>query len=188
MDKKYELLKDDYINYRGEILYRIRALKDFGDVKAGDIGGYVESEKNLNHDGSCWVYDNAKVYDNAEVCGYARVFGSAEVYDNARVFGSARVFEDAMVYDDAVISEGVIIGNVSIPFKDVFQYQCVYKMLTAILTEDDEILYSIGCKQNITKEEFIYRIYNTDGGLERNPYRKEYLRLIKIIEIYFKGE
>ena len=42
-------------------LCRIKALKDFGDVKAGDLGGYIEDYKNLSHDGNCWIYDNAKV-------------------------------------------------------------------------------------------------------------------------------
>ncbi|WP_375616758.1 hypothetical protein [Bartonella sp. AP58NXGY] len=37
--KKYELT-DEKIEFDGYLtLYRIRALKDFGDVKAGDLGG-----------------------------------------------------------------------------------------------------------------------------------------------------
>ena len=60
-------------------------------------------------------------------------------------------------------------------------------MLTAILTEDDRILYSIGCQHNITEEDFIDRIHNKDGGLEKNPHRAEYLKLIPAINIYFKG-
>ena len=42
-------------------LYRIKALKDFGNVKKGDLGGYVEREENLSHSGDCWIYDKAKV-------------------------------------------------------------------------------------------------------------------------------
>lgn len=60
-------------------------------------------------------------------------------------------------------------------------------MLTAILSEDNKILYSIGYQENLTKEEFIDRIHNEDGGLEKNPYREEYLRLIETIEIYFEN-
>lgn len=41
------------------ILYRIRALTDFSDVKAGDIGGWVESVTNLSQHGNSWVYDDA---------------------------------------------------------------------------------------------------------------------------------
>lgn len=77
--KKYELLKDDTKITLGRTLYRIKALRDFGDVIKGDLGGYIESENNLSHCGNAMVYDNAMVYGNAEVCGNAEVRGDAEV-------------------------------------------------------------------------------------------------------------
>ena len=98
MDNKYELIPSDI-----EGLFRIKALKDFNDVKKGDIGGYVESEKNLSQLGDCWIYDNAKVYDNAEVCDNAQVCGKAKVYGNAYVFGNAKVCCKARVEDNAVV-------------------------------------------------------------------------------------
>ena len=194
MDRKYELLKDNYINYEGKILYRIRALRDFSNVKAGDVGGYVQSEDNLSHKGDCWVYYNAKVFNNAKIHDNARIYGNAQIYGDAEVFGGARIYGNAKVYDEAevfgntTINNGDIIGKVSIPYKKIFQHQCCKRVLTAILTEDNKILYSIGCQENLTKEEFIDRIHNEDGGLEKNPYREEYLRLIPAIEAYFKGE
>ena len=48
-------------------LCRIKALKDFADVKAGDLGGFIEDYRNLSHDGNCWIYDNAKVMGSATV-------------------------------------------------------------------------------------------------------------------------
>ena len=45
--------------------------------------------------------------------------------------------------------------------------------------EGKEPLFSIGCQQNITKEKFIDRIKNLDGGLKNNPHRKEYLEILK---------
>ena len=59
MEKKYRLLENDTITVSGRTLYRIEALRDFADVRIGDRGGYVESEKNLSHEGDCWVYDDA---------------------------------------------------------------------------------------------------------------------------------
>lgn len=44
---KYELLKNNFIEYKGRKLYRIRALKSFSDIKCGDIGGYVENGKKI---------------------------------------------------------------------------------------------------------------------------------------------
>lgn len=62
---KYRLIFEDYKEIGGKKLYRIEALKDFGDVKAGDLGGYIECEDNLSRDGNAWVGGNARVYDNA---------------------------------------------------------------------------------------------------------------------------
>ncbi|MDP0354097.1 hypothetical protein Q7Z50_11815, partial [Glaesserella parasuis] len=59
--KKYELLKDDTVNHHGRTLYRIKALITFGTVVAGELGGYIETEKNLDHSGNAWVYGNAQV-------------------------------------------------------------------------------------------------------------------------------
>lgn len=47
-------------------LHRIRAVRDFGNVKAGDLGG--------------WVSDSGRVFGNAEVSDSGRVCGSADVY------------------------------------------------------------------------------------------------------------
>ena len=65
---KYELT-DITIEFEGRKLYRIIALKDFFDVKKGDIGGYVQSEDNLSQEGDCWVYDQAKCMDDAKIFG-----------------------------------------------------------------------------------------------------------------------
>ena len=51
-NRKYEMLQDQTIEWRGRTLYRIRALRDFGDVHAGDVGGYIECERNLSQDGN----------------------------------------------------------------------------------------------------------------------------------------
>jgi len=110
MEKKYKLIPSDV---KG--LYRVKALRDFGNVKKGEVGGYVQSEKNLSQEGDCWIYDNAKVYDNAYVCGNAKAYdnavvrGNAEVggttwvYGNAEVYGNAKVYGDVWVYDNAKV-------------------------------------------------------------------------------------
>ena len=97
--KKYELT-DKTLEINGRMLYQIKALKDFDDVKVGDLGGWIESEQNLSQEGDCWVSDNARVSgdarvsDNARVSGDARVYGNAWVSDDARVYGNARVTDD----------------------------------------------------------------------------------------------
>lgn len=133
MSKKYKLT-DETINLNGVTLYRIEALKYFGEIKKGDKGGFIESENNLAHEGDAWVSDNAHVYGdacvfnnahvygNAFVSGYAQVYGDAFVYgnawlyDNTRVCGYARVADNARVYGDANVCDD----------SSVFGSACVY--------------------------------------------------------------
>lgn len=99
---KYELTGET-INANGHTLHRIRALKDFGDVHKGDLGGFVESEKNLSHYGNCWLYGNSKAYENAKVHQNASLWENAEVSGNARVTDEAEVSGNVKVTDEAVI-------------------------------------------------------------------------------------
>lgn len=108
MERKYDLLEDDTLTLAdGTILHRIKALRDFGNVEKGDLGGYIEKEENLSHDEDCWVsgyakvYDNAQVFDNAKVYDNAQVSGDAWIYDNAQVYGNAQVHDNAQVFDNA---------------------------------------------------------------------------------------
>jgi len=114
---KYILLRDDTIKVNGSTLYRIRALKPIsvryfgGSIKRGDYGGYIESEKNLSHDGNCWVYHDAKVYGNAQVKDDASVEGEAQVYGSAVLSDSARVSAEAHVYGNARIDSHCLVHN-----------------------------------------------------------------------------
>ena len=101
--KKFELTSEFITNIFGTKLFRIKALIEFGNVKAGELGGFVEKEENLNHEGNAWVYGNAEVYGNARVYGNASVYGDARVYGNAWVYGNARVCDDARVYGNASV-------------------------------------------------------------------------------------
>ena len=78
---KYELT-DETKKAGFTTLHRIKALKDFGNVKAGELGGWIESEKNLSQDRNAWVSDDAWVYGDAEVTGNALVSGNAWVSDD----------------------------------------------------------------------------------------------------------
>ena len=103
--KKYELTDEFIEHWSGKKLYRIKALVTFGTVVAGQLGGFVESEKNLDQS----LSGNAWVSGNAEVSGNARVYGDAQVYGNARVYGDAQVYGNAWVRSYAVISERKMI-------------------------------------------------------------------------------
>ena len=103
LGKKYEFTEET-IEVSERTLHRIKAIRDFGYVKAGELGGFIEKEENLSHEGNCWVYNVAKVYGDAEVCGDAKVHGNAWVYGYAYVCGNAEVYGDAKVCGNAEIS------------------------------------------------------------------------------------
>ena len=92
--KKFEFTgetKTISLLFRTATLHRIRAVAEFGLVKIGDLGGWIEKEENLSHEGKAWVWGNAKVWGNAEVCGDAKVWGNAKVCGDAKVFSASHV-------------------------------------------------------------------------------------------------
>ena len=120
-DKKYELTNKT-IEIDGRTLYQIRSLRGLPGIcrGAGYLGGYIEKEENLSHDGRCWIGYPAKVYGNARVHENAYV-GSGKVYDNAEIFGDAYIDGDPKIHDDAkvhgkahVCTYGEIYGTANI--------------------------------------------------------------------------
>ena len=73
MIKKFELDLSSKITVFGIELFRVKALISFGNVKEGELGGYIAKEGNLSHSGNAWVSGNAEVSGNAWVSGNARV-------------------------------------------------------------------------------------------------------------------
>lgn len=74
MNQKYEFTGETMRHF-GRTLHRIKALENFGDVKKGDLGGWIESEDNLSASGNAWVSDDAWVSGDTRVSGDARVSG-----------------------------------------------------------------------------------------------------------------
>ena len=77
--KKYELTTE-FITVFGIKLFRIKAIRAFGNVEAGELGGFVEKEENLSHNGDAWVYGDAGVYGNAGVSGDAWVLKKTHLF------------------------------------------------------------------------------------------------------------
>lgn len=107
-DKKY-ILTEETIEIYGHTLHRIKATRAFINVKIGDLGGWIESEDNLSHDGDCWVYENAKIFEGAIVHENATVSEDAMVYGAATIFGNALIIEHAIVYGNAEVLENAML-------------------------------------------------------------------------------
>lgn len=119
--KTYELT-DETMEWEGHTLHRIRALKDMNiwageneppgvDVKEGELGGWIESEKNLpEHERPSWVAGDAKVFGNAVVFDDSYIDGNAQVYDNA-IIRDAFVGGEAKVYEYSRLKYGPHISE-----------------------------------------------------------------------------
>jgi len=111
---KYEFTGESKI-VDGVKVYRIRYRNfwDYDDLEDGDLGGFIESEKNLDTSDafSCWVYNDAVVYGDAKVTGDAKVRRNAKVYGGAEIRDDATVEGNAEVYDRSIISESARIGG-----------------------------------------------------------------------------
>lgn len=81
--KKYKLTEETII-VNDKSLYRIEALKDFGNIKKGDKGGFVENKDNLSQYADCWIYGNALVFGKAQVLDNS---GGCGMYGILHYFG-----------------------------------------------------------------------------------------------------
>ena len=157
--KKFELTTDTKM-FLGKKLFRIKALISFGNVKVGDMGGYIEKEENLSQYGDAWVSGNARVSGNAKVFGNAKVSGNAEVFGNARVSGNA----------DYATASG---------FGSEYRTTTFFK-----LKNSDEIGVRCGCFYGTLKE-FKEKVKETHGESKK---AKEYLMLADLMEYRFSEE
>ena len=211
MEKKYKLT-DETINVNGKTLYRIKSLKDFGNVKKDDKGGFVEKEENLSQSGDCWVYDNAKVYNNAKVFDYADIYGNTEIFGNAivsgkaRVYGNAKVYHYAMVYDNAEVCDNAIISGNAEVYHDAAVYGNARVFGNAEICGKAEIAndldyivfknwWSSGRYFTWTRSNNMWKVgcfYGTGEQLIEKAYRdsnesgKEYKRVVKYVESMLK--
>lgn len=117
MSRKYVFENEEQKRKQG-VVYRIRALVDIPlhGVKAGDLGGFIESDKNLSHQGNAWVADEAVVMGKGGITGDVLVKDTAVVRNStlaghAVVEGEALVEECDIEGDSHVFSHQAIVKN-----------------------------------------------------------------------------
>ena len=160
--KKYELTSETKV-FLGKTLYRIKALVQFGNVNAGDLGGWIEKEENLSQYGNAWVSGNARVYGNAVVDGNAEVSGNAVVDGNAEVYGNAEVSGNAEV---CKIGTVFWIGAIGSRNGTTTFFRC----------KDGKIYVSCGCFLG-DLEEFSDKVKQTHGD---NEHGRVYMLAIEM--------
>lgn len=198
--KKYEFT-EEIIEWEGHVLHKIRAVRSFGDVQKGDLGGYIEYEENLSHEKNAWVSDNACVLgnaivsdnaiamDDAIVCDNAEVSGHAEVLDNAIISSSAEVLDNAIVSGTAIVlGHARVLGNaiISKPSDVLTIGLCGIQndFTTFFHDKDQEISVSCGCFSGKI-DEFEKRVNETYGD---SKYGREYKAAIELAKIHIMEE
>ena len=158
--KKYELTEET-LTVSEKTLYRIRAVRDFGSVKTGEFGGYIEKEENLSHFGNAWISGDARVSGNARVFGNAWISGDAWAYGNAKVSNTRHYFVQGP------------IGS-----RDGF--------VTFYRTKDNTVEVKCGCFSG-SLQEFVNQVEKTHGG---SRYEKEYKLAVELAKvcIHLEGE
>ena len=157
--KKFELISECVTNVFGKKLFRIKALVSFGDVSAGELGGFVEKEENLSNNGNAWVAGNARV------AGDARVSGDALVSGNAWVSGDAQVAGDA-------------------DFSVVTGFGRCFRATTFFRCKDKILRVQCGCFYGDLAK-FREIVKKTHGD---SKYAKEYLAIADLMELHFSDE
>ena len=235
-NKKYEILMDEEntIKCGSHTLHRIKALRDFGDVKKGDLGGYVESEYNLSHEGNCWIYDDAKAMDYSRMYDDSKMYDDSEMYDNSAMYNNSEMYDNSemhnysKMYDNSEMHDCSKMHNYSKmhDYSNIYDYSNMYNnsrmygnsamygygelnnndqlygklvskvddfteisnpkgRLVTCVRKGNNIFYNVGCQDEIDEETFKYRIEHENGGLEENPHRTYYYKIIEMAKLYF---
>ena len=123
-NKKYEILmdKENTIEWKGHTLYRIRALRDFGDIRKGDIGGFVENENNLSHKGNCWIYDDAKAMDDSIMYDNSRICDKSELHDDSEMYNYTRMYDYSELHNNSIMNDNSEMHDISKMYGNSIMY------------------------------------------------------------------
>ena len=118
MNKKYELIYDDYKVFKGVRVYKIRYLINIpiADIEWGYEGGYINSEECLDVNDFSVVRDDAMVIDSY-ITGNSYVGGDVKIRSTNRVLevrGSDFVDNVDITTNVGIINKCTMSGNVSI--------------------------------------------------------------------------
>ncbi len=177
--KKYEFTGVSQPWIKGKTLHQIRAVRDFGNVHAGDIGGFIEKEYNLSHQGKAWItrdakaYGDSKIYGNALITGCALISGDAKVYGNASVGGQSHIFGNAIICDYARIKRTTDYISIS-------GFGESGGNITAFMSGDE--IFMVCGNFNGSTHDFYAKMVEQYGN---NKYTVEYFELIDLIKLHF---
>lgn len=134
--KKFQLTtnKIEGKNRENELktVYQIQALVDIPihKVKKGDLGGWVEFESNLSHDGDCWIKSGVGLFDEVRVSGDVLLCsGESDVKSDLPILctvkGKANI-EGSGVIVDSHIRDSILDGERMKLSDNIIQHTHIY--------------------------------------------------------------
>ena len=210
MEQKYMITderKNVILDRVEHTVHRIKAIRDFGYIRSGDIGGWIECDINLSHDGLCWVDDNAvvvgtsMVLENARVTENATVYGDCKILGNSTIYGYSKVTWNAVVCGSSSIGGDAQIGiNAYIRSKDDYVTISPLQMSNDVVHELGDSITFYRTEQNKIMVNSLYYNCSIDdyryiilreyceyvGDSEMTKIRNTYLTAIEFASNKFK--
>lgn len=185
--KKYTLTRET--RHLGDsTLYRIQALRSFGDVKEGEKGGWIAGSWNLAQEGDAWVAEDACVFERAYVSGDARISGDALLFGQAQLTQNAYVTEQAWISGDATVSgDACVFGKARVESRRHVLWLSHAGLLGQMLTA--YTIRSGGVRVNVahyrgTPEGVAGYVQRDHGG---SPFAREMAALVPYLRARFAG-
>lgn len=183
---KFEITEIAHEEY--PFLHRIRALRDVGDeVKAGDVGGFVEHEANLSSEDESWIFDDAvsagnsrveqdsRLRDHAVACDCAYISQGSVMSGNSRADGYANL-RGAVLQENALVSgsSAMVLNEQNHPdWRPVISGDCaIYGTVYGnIIMEDSNFVGPNEAIRNVSSDIFV--INRQGRSVRRDPARNQ---------------
>ena len=85
--------------------------------------------------------------------------------------------------DSELNNKAKLYGKLSSKIDDFIEIQNPQGRLVTCVRKGNKILYTVGCKIEMTEETFKWRIEHEDGGIKKHPYREYYYKIIEASKI-----
>lgn len=164
----------------------------------------VEVYDRASISGNCIMENRAKAYNCATIKGYATINDYVEVFGHAYISGAAELQDLVRVYDNVTVTNNITLSgdsnisgdttlNSNFTIKDGFitsdndicwfaNFGSSNRTTAFFYGIDEKIIVTCGCFYG-TLDEFEAKVIKTHGDTK---YAKEYLTMIKLVEIKFE--
>lgn len=161
------------LNIYGKNFYQIKSLKDFADIREGDIGGYIEKEYNLPHDDNSWIGPNV-------------IYGGKYQIKNSQIY--AMRYNENTIIDSNIknsyiyFGDGGCIFNSKIENSTLISYKFSLLEKTTILNSKlnnisiNNSYIKNSCIKNTEKYKFRRTCIQYSKILNKNIINKNYFR------------